>query len=420
MAFGLRRDLIKRLEGLAAEWCFIAVIMLYPIIAGSTILLGLPNRPIAVLYRAGYLLLALLVIVFEITSWDKKVKYYSKYVACLAAFWAVYLGRMCYDLLYLKISSAYILGKGFPFYFQYGILGSFIPALAIALAVRQIDFKRLHKNMRIVSLPLMLMLFYVIYKDYGLSADIFINRIALGDDDAKTITPIIMSRHGAIVCVVTLYYMLLNKISAFDVALFVLGFLILVLGASRGPMIAALVSMALMCLHQLKLKFKKLSTWRNVVLFLGILVIAFVRYYEILLENVSLFHRVELSVNQEQGVSERVYAWSAAWNQFLSSPVYGDKVVENHFGFYPHNIILEVLMSTGLIGLFLLLPMFYKACVNLFVIQDLEKRMIVYLFVMFFIFVFFSSALITIPHFWVVFSLLVALSPSYIKSAHSR
>ena len=414
MRLTIQRDSLsmRNIQGLAAEWSLILVVLCYPIVASTTILIGLPNRPVAILYRAIYLMLALLVIHIEVVSWRSAVRRYSIYIFMVALFWLAYLCRMCYDLLYLEAESPLLNRTGFMFFFQYGILGSCIPALGIAMGIKSINFQRLFKWMRIVSAPLIFMLFLVIYKQYGLSLEVFIERIALGEEDEKTISPIIMSRHGGIVCVLALYHMYLTRIGMYDVLLFVLGFATLILGASRGPMIAVCLVFILMTVFFIKQRFKALKTWRNLSIFSLIIIGLLMRYFSVLVERVNLLHRVELSVEQGQGMSERENVWRTSWQQFLDSPIYGEHIVERYYGFYPHNVILEILMATGLIGFMILLPVFWKVLYNIFVIVDPYKRVLLYLFILLFVFVFFSSAIITMPHFWVVLSLVAAMNSS--------
>jgi len=51
----------------------------------------------------------------------------------------------------------------------------------------------------------------------------------------------------------------------------------------------------------------------------------------------------------------RVVSWGAAWEQFLESPLIGDRVFEPTLMHYPHNLFLEALISLGLLGTALLL-----------------------------------------------------------------
>jgi O-antigen ligase len=47
---------------------------------------------------------------------------------------------------------------------------------------------------------------------------------------------------------------------------------------------------------------------------------------------------------------DRDYEWESAFNQFLDSPLLGDAFVTDYDKSYCHNILLDVMMSTGLLG----------------------------------------------------------------------
>jgi O-antigen ligase len=46
----------------------------------------------------------------------------------------------------------------------------------------------------------------------------------------------------------------------------------------------------------------------------------------------------------------REVQWQAAWRQFLEDPLIGRYMFESEYLFYPHNIALEALMATGILG----------------------------------------------------------------------
>lgn len=52
----------------------------------------------------------------------------------------------------------------------------------------------------------------------------------------------------------------------------------------------------------------------------------------------------------ETSVNGRQEQWAAAWQGFLDNPLLGRYIFENAYFFYPHNIILESLMSLGVVG----------------------------------------------------------------------
>jgi O-antigen ligase len=69
-------------------------------------------------------------------------------------------------------------------------------------------------------------------------------------------------------------------------------------------------------------------------------------------EDLQVVQRFTFSAEQQAGNEgeHRNFAFKSAWEQFLQNPVIGDRFVTTLDGFYPHNLYLEVLMATGIIG----------------------------------------------------------------------
>lgn len=59
--------------------------------------------------------------------------------------------------------------------------------------------------------------------------------------------------------------------------------------------------------------------------------------------------------------SERLEFQGRAWEQFLGSPVLGSGFAEKVSGTYPHNIVIEAFMATGVVGVILLVFLLVRA-----------------------------------------------------------
>lgn len=166
----------------------------------------------------------------------------------------------------------------------------------------------------------------------------------------EAISPLILSYCSSLIMGVSVVYLLTNNVNKtsrlFMMMLVVLSIVPFFLGASRGGLIA--LFMPFIVMYGLRgnagarLKFMFFA-------FLGVVVLA------VLAQQLGsgLFNRIgNLSedIAQEDSSAIRVFIWMQSFNQFLSSPLIGDKLAVDGFSGYPHNIIFEVLQTTGILG----------------------------------------------------------------------
>lgn len=150
--------------------------------------------------------------------------------------------------------------------------------------------------------------------------------------------------------------------------IFIPFFLYIVLASgSRGPIIYLVLSILFYLWYSGY--FKKIKRKiRTLLIGLALLIII---GYRVILEligtiNPLLSERL-LSLVEESDTSGRDGAYEIAINQFLSSPIWGDYFVLTSgplVGAYPHNIILESLMTLGLVGSIPLFYLFYKTFIK--------------------------------------------------------
>jgi O-antigen ligase len=132
--------------------------------------------------------------------------------------------------------------------------------------------------------------------------------------------------------------------------------LVVVASASRGPILAALLVALVYSFARRKRGGMALGV---LVLRLGLLaagvagVVWLVGYLE---EGgyISLIERFTDTL-EDVAAQERIAMVYGAWTQFTEHPVLGSHFVELRFYTYPHNIIVESLMATGIVGAALLL-----------------------------------------------------------------
>jgi len=311
----------------------------------------------------------------------------------------VYVMRMHYDFNILGLKDGYAAG-GFVYFFQYGFLGSFVPAFAIGLMIKKMNFQRVFKLIRLLCFPVVLCLIYVIHHEFGLSADIFVKRFYLSQEKDIILGPIIISQYGGLAALTFFYAICYRKFTFHDAFFWLIGMALLVVGASRGPLIAILFTHFLITLHLIKTRFKSLRLWASLSVVLLVFIIGVIKFIVPNIKQIFLFDRVTKSVETGEGLDARATQWSTAWAQFLDNPIAGDSIIEKSLNFYPHNLILEILMSTGIIGGFCFFILLFKSINNYFVVKDVHGRFIIYVMVLYLTYAMFSLSLVANPQLW--------------------
>jgi O-antigen ligase len=109
------------------------------------------------------------------------------------------------------------------------------------------------------------------------------------------------------------------------------------LGSSRGSVVVMLLAFVIILIRN----GSKVGLW----IMISISIVGISSLSRAL--NTSVFQRSLESIASGESSGRNVH-WSHAINEFSKSPLFGGRIELN--GIYPHNIFLEVLMSTGLIG----------------------------------------------------------------------
>ena len=123
---------------------------------------------------------------------------------------------------------------------------------------------------------------------------------------------------------------------------------IVTLAKARGPLVGSAVALIIFFLivrGQYKIQFVAALT----VCALALIGFQIYTGNNLLEETLSRFDYVA-DGGAGDSVTPRKLAWIAAWEQFMDDPILGRFIFEKANNYYPHNIILEVLMATGILG----------------------------------------------------------------------
>lgn len=129
------------------------------------------------------------------------------------------------------------------------------------------------------------------------------------------------------------------------IAFIPLGLLTLLVAGSRGP----LVALAAMLLAIALAGFKRGRGIQVLVLLFALVSTVPRMMNEPTSVGGTLVERLA-NVTTDQSTSIRKELWRHSWEQFLDNPILGSSLEERYELIYPHNLVLEAFMSTGLLG----------------------------------------------------------------------
>jgi hypothetical protein len=329
----------------------------YPISVGFGLLFNFPTQPINFIFRLIILFLSLICLTFQFKKRIRKPLINNSSILFLV-FWFIYSIRLFYDLFIAKVPYGKGMGSEIVILmFTYG--SCLLPTIAIMLFDFKKDFDiKLFFNFSFIS---NIFIFLVLLKEYGFGIEIFLVRATIiNDDGVSPLNSITISLAGSILIILSIILWQLDynknniKYKFFLSFLIILGLFNLLAGASRSP-----IGITILVLIIVFYKFWILRN-RSSIYFLKIS-----GYLLALLLSVTLFlapvfktvdlvfiNRVLFTLDRDKIKEDRDFSIESAWNDFLDSPVYGKRFVGTYDGFYPHSILVEVPMSTGILGSF--------------------------------------------------------------------
>lgn len=240
----------------------------------------------------------------------------------------------------------------------------------------------------------------------------FLKRVSIvgvEDEKALVINTILVSFMGEVLFLFSAFLLLKGWFpvkKTFIIAALLLGILNLVMGASRGPMLGALAGVVFLfyAFLPLYLKIKRSKVYTIVFFIIGIVILA---QKVDLKENFESFNRIFIFIENRQSIvnvkEARDYEWSAAWQQFLENPIFGDKIINDYDQYYPHNIYLEVLQSVGIVGA---IPFFAGLIMSFFKLMRQKKDALPYVIIPNIIAGLFSGSLYSNVGFWISIALI--------------
>lgn len=202
----------------------------------------------------------------------------------------------------------------------------------------------------------------------------------LAQDDIGYISPLSLSYSSAMTLGLCVMFLISNKpkklFKRFIYVALVLSIFPFLIGASRGSILALIFPFVLYAYYSKnfnhKIKFILLGAFTFLVLFM------------ITSSTGSgAFDRL-FSLNEEinSGSSVRLDMWVRGLETFYQNPIFGSTLDSRFYNSYPHNIIIEILISTGILGIvpFLYFLFFIFKRISIIIKQNSEEAWLIVIF----------------------------------------
>ncbi|MCB9173423.1 MAG: O-antigen ligase family protein [Flavobacteriales bacterium] len=196
----------------------------------------------------------------------------------------------------------------------------------------------------------------------------------------------------------------LNK-SIYNYLFFFIGWFLLLSTAARGAIIFTILTFLFLIFYR-----KKEIKLNYLYLFIVISLAALTNYIASLFfknnfgGNNILLYRIS-HVTSEDSTVTRLKILKDALYQFVDQPFFGSHFLVVESKMYAHNIVLDALISTGIIGSILLLPIFFLFFKNL--LNRSIPIFLVLLGIFYFLNTLTSGAIYNTGEFWMIFILIV-------------
>lgn len=382
----------------------------YPFVASLATLLGVNNTPLSFFYRA-VVLLACLVILGGILANRMQVARGLVWIP-IVVFWFLYFIRIFLDTF---VNTA-TLEMERKYYWIWTIGACFIPMIALMSKMNRKSLNRAFFMFFAITSFAGAVFFYEACLAIA-EGHSFI--MASGRLEFEALNPISVGHLGGSLTIVGAYALLHDRpvkyrvvTILFYIVSLLFGLSLLVFGVSRGPMLATSISLGLLAINRFRSKAGLILVMLTLIVGAGYFLAIYVE------ENVGLRPIVRIldvaNPYTDVTILERYGMLKGAWDQFLKSPILGSGLEERNTGSYPHNVVIESFMATGLFGGLAFLSMLVIASLTglRMIKKNLAHSWLALLFFQYLIGAMFSGAIWSNTVMWALLGVMFAMSPT--------
>ncbi len=317
-------------------------------------------------------------------------------LSTLILFWCIYSLRFFYDVTF---QSKYLGDDTFISYLIYGYGFVLVPLFSLMMSYDRQDLVKIFtRGFYILLVGVVLIIIVSTYQVIMLES-LWGVRLA-----TERINPISFGKYSAVLFLLAyaLSQLKARPVNVYYFAMFIGGVGVLLSG-SRGALVSLCVVLLIDVFASLKLKnMIIIPILISVTLYFTMFILSFLLPDFNLIDNYS-----KMGSSVDQSAQIRFQLFNGALNQFYSSPIIGDLIVERTYKFYPHNHILEVLMATGILGFFIYLLLNALVVIKLYQLRRsgfsrVLVNTLVNLYLFFFVAGMFSGALVASEGFWFI------------------
>ena len=382
-------------NGRINSWIIISFGFFFPVIALLNYILDIHSGILSQAYRAINLILSLLIIGHVIwKSLDNKKIMLPIGLFFFILFWIIYLLRIFSDIELFKITENTMYSKFYYYSFTIGV--TFLPALAAAL-LKPIDFHYLISDLKKVLAILNIAIIVLFLKKIIVEGN-SLSRFYLQHGSMELLNPITIGIYAAILILICLFQKENKTMDYFYISVATIN---LFAAASKGPILFIIPVLLIAAINNLKLFFKNYMDM-TIKILLSSIVLSTLLFFS---SKMLIVNRI-INFSADKSSSVRSEILSDAFSQFLSAPIFGSHFLVIKMNFYSHNLLLDVLLANGFIGMLLLLPVLIIFIYILFKNKFRSPLLLILLFLFFCSNT--SGSVYASNEFWIILALVLA------------
>jgi len=370
---------------------FVLVLVGYPIVAGLTAILDVETNALSIIYRAVVLVAAILLIVASLYREKLRV---GLGIILGAAFLFLYSARMLVEGL---LNPGYS-NMDFKDFWIFFVLVCFIPALPFVWGDNKPSELLASRGVIFFGIVGLIVCFYPVYKSSDLP---ILGQLLSGRLESERLNPIAYGHLGVSVLIVSAWSLLIKREgSVLAVGGILLGGVGLLASGSRGPLLSlAVCGVLIIMLMGVRL------AWLAALFASACVILFYLGWQAWGVDDIYLISRVANSMFED---SARVELFEAAYGAFIDNVIFG---AAYPFDTYPHNIVFEAFMATGVLGGMLMIGVLLVGVASsIKLLKESSLSWVALLFMQYLVFVMVSSSIYYSNIFWMLWVCVVVLA----------